>query len=76
MPTYMHYEWTATQKAQGDLLARHNLMIYPLDQAADALAQSQNHTTVSAQTTHVTELLNTYMPVEMLTSRTFTTFGQ
>ena len=76
MPTYMHYEWTAAQQAHGDLLARHNLMIYPLDQAADALAQSQNHTTVSTQTTRVTKLLNTYMPVQMLTSRTFTTFGQ
>jgi poly-gamma-glutamate synthesis protein (capsule biosynthesis protein) len=76
MPTYMHYEWTAAQAAREDLLARHNLMIYPLDQAASALTRSQNHTTVSAQTTRVTQLLNTYTHVDMLTSRTFSSYGQ
>lgn len=76
MPTYMHYEWTATQAARQDLLARHNLMLYPLDQAASALARSQAHTTVSAQTSRVTKLLNTYTHVDMLTSQSFSTFGQ
>jgi len=71
MPTYMHYEWTAEQKAADDLLARHNLMLYPLDQAAGPLARSQNNTTVAAQTAYVTGLLNTYTPVTIYTSKTF-----
>jgi poly-gamma-glutamate synthesis protein (capsule biosynthesis protein) len=76
LPTYMHYEWTAAQAASGDLLARHNLQIYPLDQAAPALARSQNHTTVSAQTERVTKLLNTYTHVEILNSSNFASFGR
>lgn len=71
MPTYMHYEWTSQQKAAEDLLARHNLMLYPLDQAGDALARSQNNTTVAAQTARVTSLMNQYTPITMLTSQTF-----
>lgn len=68
MPTYMHYEWTAEQKAKEDLLARKNFQIYPLDKATDALKKSQNNTTVEAQTTRVTKLLNTYVNVPILTS--------
>jgi len=71
MPTYMHYEWTPAQKAADQQSARHNLMIYPLDQAAEPLSRSQNMTTVPEQTTRVTQLLNTYTPVTMLTSATF-----
>lgn len=71
MPTYMHYEWTAAQKAAGDQSARHNLMIYPLDQAAVPLARSQNDTTVAVQTNRVKQLMNSYTPVTMLTSETF-----
>lgn len=76
MPTYMHYEWTATEKARGDLLARHNLKLFPLDQAAGALAQSQNGTTVPAQTVRVANLMNTYTDVTMLTSESFGSFGR
>ena len=68
LPTYMHYEWTATEKAQGDLLKRKNLMIYPLSQAAKPLAQSQNGTTAEAQTKRVTELMNTYTSVKINTT--------
>jgi len=71
MPTYMHYEWTAAQKAADDEAARHSLMIYPLDQAAAPLARSQNNTSVQAQTTRVTSLLNAHTPVTILTSKTF-----
>lgn len=76
MPTYMHYEWTPAQAARQDTLSRHNLMLYPLDQAATALARSQNHTTVSAQNVRVTKLLNTYTHVDMLTSKTFSSYGK
>lgn len=70
LPTYMHYEWTAAQKAAEDLSARHNLLLYPLDQAAAPLARSQNNTTVAAQTQYVTDLLNKYTKVTILTSAT------
>ncbi len=76
LPTYMHYEWTAAQAAKEDLLARHNLKLYPLDLAAAALARSQTHTTVAAQTARVTKLLNTYTPITMLTSKTYQAFGE
>jgi len=62
-PTYMHYEWTADQKAREDLLARRNFSVVPLSGATDLLAKSQNNTTVQAQTGRVKDLLNTYTPV-------------
>lgn len=71
LPTYMHYYWTAAQKAADDESARNDLMIYPLDQAASAMADSQDDTTVQAQTTRVTQLMNTYTKVPILTSKTF-----
>lgn len=71
MPTYMHYEWTPTQKANEDLLTRTNFKLYPLDLAAEAMAKSQNNTTVSAQTANITAVINEYMPVTMYTSKTY-----
>lgn len=68
LPTYMHYEWTAAQKTAEDLLARKNLKLYPLDQSAVPLARSLNSTTVEAQTERVSQLLNTYMSVSLMTS--------
>jgi len=68
MPTYMHYEWTVEQKAKSDLLARKNLKLYPLDKAAAPLARSQNNTTVEAQTKRITDVLNTYITVPVITS--------
>lgn len=64
-PTYMHYEWTAAEKASGDLLKRKNLMLYPLNKAAEPLAKSQNKTTVEAQTKRVTDLMNQYTTVKI-----------
>lgn len=71
MPTYMHYYWTAAQKAADDEAARNDLMIYPLDQAASAMANSQDNTTVQEQTARVSQLMNTYTPVKMMTSSNF-----
>lgn len=76
LPTYMHYEWTAAEAARQDLLKRHNLKLYPLDQASKPLARSQNDTTVSAQTERVSQLMNRYTPVTMLTSQTYDGFGR
>ncbi len=68
LPTYMHYEWTQSEKAAGNLLARKNLALYPLDQAAVPLSKSLNNTTVEAETKKVQDLLNTYTEVTILKS--------
>lgn len=64
-PTYMHYEWTASEKAREDLLARKNLKIYPLERSEEPLAKSQNNTTVQAQTKRVINLLNQFTKVKI-----------
>ena len=71
LPTYMHYYWTAAQKAADNEAARTDLALYPLDQAGAAMAHSQDDTTVAEQTQYVTQLLNTYTPVTIYTSKTF-----
>lgn len=68
LPTYMHYEWTAQEKASQNLLARKNLKIYPLDKAAEPLARSQNNTTVEAQRARIEKTLNTYTKVPIINS--------
>lgn len=57
MPIYMHYEWTAEQKAKEDLLSRHNFVLFPLDKATKELTVSQNNTTVEAQRNRLAKLL-------------------
>lgn len=71
LPTYMHYEWTAQQKAAQDLLARKNLKIYPLDKAAEPLAKSQNNTTVQEQEERIKKTLNTYTEVPIIKSNQY-----
>ncbi len=71
MPTYMHYEWSAADKAANNLLTRKNFQMYPLDQAADPMSKSQINTTVEAQTDRVNKLLNTYTPVVIVKSNQF-----
>lgn len=68
IPTYMHYEWTAADKRANNLLARKNLQMVPLDQAADLLSKSVLGTTVAAQTARVTAVLNKYTEVKILKS--------
>lgn len=68
MPIYMHYEWTATEKQNEDLLARKDLTMYPLDQAADPLARSQNDTSVEAQINRIKKVLNQYIEVPIIHS--------
>lgn len=68
LPTYMHYEWTPEQKRKPDLNARTNLMWYPLDTAKDALAKSQNGTTVEAQTERLKSIITKFAPVTVITS--------
>lgn len=64
-PTYMHYEWTAEEKASEDLLKRKNLNIYPLSKAAGPLAKSQNNTTVEKQLRRITGILNKYTSIDV-----------
>lgn len=66
LPFYMHYEWTAAEKAAQKLLARKNFMMYTFDQAADPLAKSQNKTTIEAQTARLQGVLNKFTPVKIL----------
>jgi len=68
MPTYMHYDWTAAEKKANNLLARKNLQMVPLDQAADLLSKSQLGTNVQAQTDRITAILNKYTPVKIIKS--------
>lgn len=64
IPTYMHYEWTPAQAASGDLLARTNLKVYPLQEAAEALSRSLFSTTVEAQYEYVRSVLGEAVTVE------------
>jgi poly-gamma-glutamate capsule biosynthesis protein CapA/YwtB (metallophosphatase superfamily) len=68
MPTYMHYEWTAADKRSNNLLARKNLQMVPLDQATELLAKSQLGTTVQAQTSRISGILNKYTAVKIISS--------
>ena len=63
-PTYMHYEWTSTQAANGDLLARKNAMIYLLSTAADPLSRSLLNTTVADQKQYVIDTLGSEVTVK------------
>ncbi|HUP26702.1 MAG TPA: CapA family protein [Candidatus Limnocylindrales bacterium] len=74
LPYYMHYEWTAAQKksqSHADLLARHDFKLYPLDQADEALARSQNGTTVQAQTERVKAIITKFVPIGVIKSTEF-----
>lgn len=63
-PIYMHYEWTAAQKAQGNLLARNNLKLYPLEEVTqDMIDRQQLKTTVEAQTERLRAVLTQRMPI-------------
>jgi poly-gamma-glutamate synthesis protein (capsule biosynthesis protein) len=59
LPIYMHYEWTAAQAAADDTNARTNLHMYLLDDATQAMIDSQRlKTSVAAQRTRMITSLN------------------
>lgn len=62
-PIYMHYEWTAAQSTNYDLLARKNAMIYLLKDAADPLSRSLFNTTVDAQIKYVTDVIGSEVKI-------------
>lgn len=71
MPVYVHYEWTAAEKAANSLLVRRNFSMLPLDIAANSMSKSQIGTTVEVQTDRVTKLLNSFTPVTIIKSMQF-----
>ncbi|MDZ7785920.1 MAG: CapA family protein [Candidatus Saccharibacteria bacterium] len=73
LPVYQHYEWTPAQKAAGNLLARTNFRMVPLDEAGDLLAKPNAHldTNVKAQTDRVRQILNRHTDIPILKSGDF-----
>lgn len=68
MPVYMHYEWTAQQKASNNVAARTNFKLYPLDQAGPLLPKTQLNTTVAALTSQVNATITKFAPIKVITS--------
>lgn len=64
IPTYMHYEWSASDAAAGNLLTRKNAMIYLLDSAAEPLSKSLFNTTVSTQKQYVKDILGSEITIK------------
>lgn len=59
LPIYMHYQWTAAQKAAEDLMQRHSLEVVPLDAATpDMLKANQLTTTIEQQRARIYSTLN------------------
>lgn len=56
-PTYMHYDWTETEKSNYDLLARKNAMIYLMTDASNALSRSLFNTTIDERMDYVKRTL-------------------
>ena len=68
LPTYMHYDWPAADRAAEKLSTRTNLALYPLDKAAGPLSRSGFTTTIAEQRSRVYETLGPN--VTLLTSET------
>jgi poly-gamma-glutamate synthesis protein (capsule biosynthesis protein) len=59
LPTYMHYEWTASQQAADDINARTNLHMYLLENTTQSMIDAQQlHTTVNDQKQRIQTTLN------------------
>ncbi len=70
LPLYMHYEWTAAQaKAQTpqDLLARHTIKMYLLENTTQQMIDAQQlDTTVQQQRQRLQNTLNTYLKIPLI----------
>lgn len=64
IPTYMHYEWSAADQAQNNLLARSNAMIYPLSAATEPLSKTRLGTTTQTQQAYITSVLGPLVTVK------------
>lgn len=71
LPVYMHYEWTAADKAKQNLLARKNFSMYTFEDGQEALAVSQNDTTFDEQKARIQATLNKLTTIKLLTKEEF-----
>jgi poly-gamma-glutamate capsule biosynthesis protein CapA/YwtB (metallophosphatase superfamily) len=69
LPTYMHYEWTAAEKASSNFLARKNLALYLLDDAADPLSRSLLGTSVGAQKDRLLKIVNQFTTIPLISMK-------
>ncbi len=67
VPIYMHYEWSAADKAAGRLLERKNFSMFTFEDGQDALDRSQNDTTFDAQKHRISETLSKFTQLKLLT---------
>lgn len=72
LPTYMHYDWPAADRAAEKLTTRTNFALYPLDTAADPLSRSGFKTTVAEQQKYVRDTLGP--DVTILTAKNANSF--
>ena len=63
-PTYMHYDWSASEAKANNYLARKNAMLYPLKDASNLIATSQLETTVAAQREYIKQTLGAGVTLE------------
>ncbi len=66
LPIYMHYEWTAEEKARGNLLSRHNFRLYSFEDGQEAIEKSQNNTTLDEQKERIKQVLNKLTEVKLI----------
>jgi poly-gamma-glutamate capsule biosynthesis protein CapA/YwtB (metallophosphatase superfamily) len=72
LPIYMHYEWSASEAKAENLLARHNIAMYLLDDTTQEMINSQQlQTTVAAQRDRITKTLNTYQTIPLITKQQY-----
>lgn len=71
LPVYMHYEWSAADKAAGKLLTRKNFSMYTFDDAEQPLAKSVNETTLEAQQERIESTLNKLTTVKLLSKEEY-----
>ena len=68
LPLYNYYAWTAAQANASDLMARHDIKMYLLEDTTQAMIDAQQlHTSVDQQKSRLQATLNTYMSVPLIT---------
>lgn len=75
LPLYVNYQWTAEEAARqnnADLLARHNIKMYLLDDTTQAMIDAQQlNTSVAAQRQRIQSTLNTYLQIPLITEKQY-----
>lgn len=72
LPVYSHYEWSAEDAANQNLLARQNLQMFTLDEVDDSyFERNQLDSTVQAERDRMTNVLNRLSDVTILTPDEF-----